>query len=281
MAAIEEGEILVDGVRAFYRRVPGEGTPVVYCHGNPSHGEDWVPFMERGGPSIAIDMPGWGRSDRPDPKSFDYSMYGLSAFLERALEELGIGRRKLVVHDWGCLALIGAQRRPDLVERLVAMNIVPLTPGFRWHWVAQVWRRRPFGEFVTATGTKRSMALAMRQARGDWSPMPDQFLDRTWRYWDKGTSRAILRLYRHADPDRLVAAGRDLGRIDLPGAGHLGRPGPLSGAPIRRGHRRRPRQRPGRDPGPGRATGPGSTTRRSSTGYSNSSLNETNLHDAR
>ena len=191
MAAIEEGEILVDGVRAFYRRVPGEGTPVVYCHGNPSHGEDWVPFMERGGPSIAIDMPGWGRSDRPDPKSFDYSMYGLSAFLERALEELGVGRRKLVVHDWGCLALIGAQRRPDLVERLVAMNIVPLTSGFRWHWVAQVWRRRPFGEFVTATGTKRSMALAMRQARGDWSPMPDQFLDRTWRYWDKGTNRAI------------------------------------------------------------------------------------------
>ncbi len=216
MAAIEEGEILVDGVRAFYRRVPGEGTPVVYCHGNPSHGEDWVPFMERGGPSIAIDMPGWGRSARPDPKSFDYSMYGLSAFLERALEELGIGKRKLVVHDWGCLALIGAQRRPDQVERLVVMNVVPFTPGFRWHWVAQVWRRRPFGEFVTATGTKRSMALAMRQARGDWSPMPEQFIDRTWRYWDKGTSRAILRLYRHADPDRLVAAGRDLGRIECP-----------------------------------------------------------------
>ena len=112
-------EILVDGVRVFYRRVPGEGTPVVYCHGNPSHGEDWLPFMERGGPSIAIDMPGWGRSARPDPTRFDYSMYGLSAFLERCLDELGVGRRKLVVHDWGGLALIGAQRRPELVERLV------------------------------------------------------------------------------------------------------------------------------------------------------------------
>ena len=75
--------------------------------------------MERGGPAIAIDMPGWGRSDRPDPERFDYSMDGLSAFLERCLDELGIGRRKLVVHDWGSLALIGAQRRPELIEKLV------------------------------------------------------------------------------------------------------------------------------------------------------------------
>ena len=67
--AIEELELVLDGVRVFYRRVPGEGTPVVYCHGNPTHGEDWVPFMEWGGPSIAIDMPGWGRSDRPDAEA--------------------------------------------------------------------------------------------------------------------------------------------------------------------------------------------------------------------
>ena len=66
---IEEGELTLDGVRVFYRRVAGEGTPVVYCHGNPTHGEDWLPFLERGGPAIAIDMPGWGRSDRPDPAS--------------------------------------------------------------------------------------------------------------------------------------------------------------------------------------------------------------------
>src|SRR6476469_6624506 len=127
--AIEEAELAVDGVRVFYRRVAGEGTPVVYCHGNPTHGEDWLPFLQRGGPALAIDMPGWGRSARP--AHFDYSMHGLSAFLERCLEELGVGRRKLVVHDWGALALIGAQRRPELVERLVVIDAVPLLPGYR------------------------------------------------------------------------------------------------------------------------------------------------------
>jgi len=215
-AAVEEAELVVDGVRVFYRRVAGDGVPVVYCHGNPTHGEEWLPFLQRGGAAVAIDLPGWGRSDRPDPSRFDYSMHGLSAFLERCLDELGVAGRKLVVHDWGALALIGAQRRPDLVERLVVINAVPLLPGYRWHWVAQIWRRRPLGELANATTTRRSMDLTMRQARGDRSAMPREFVDMVWDHWDKGTSRAVLSLYRHADPDRLAAAGRDLGGLTCP-----------------------------------------------------------------
>ncbi len=216
MAAVEEGELRVDGVRVFYRRVAGAGTPTVYCHGNPTHGEEWVPLLERGGPGLAIDMPGWGRSDRPDPSRFDYSMYGLSAFLERCLDELGVGRRKLVVHDWGALALIGAQRRPELVERLVVINAVPLLPSYRWHWIAQLWRRRPLGEFLNATTTRPAFALLMRQAGGNRGPMPPWFLDLIWDRWDSGTKAATLALYRDADPGRLAAAGRDLGRLDCP-----------------------------------------------------------------
>lgn len=215
--AVEERELVLDGVRVFYRRVPGEGTPLVYCHGNPTHGEEVIPLLEANGPGIAIDMPGWGRSDRPDPARFDYSMYGLSAFLERCLDELGVGRRKLVVHDWGALALIGAQRRPQLVEKLVVVNSVPLLPGYRWHWVAQLWRRRPIGEILNATTTRSSLALLLRQARGDHrSPMPAEFVDLIWDRWDRGTQRALLQLYRHADPPRLAAAGADLGRLTCP-----------------------------------------------------------------
>lgn len=215
--AVEERELVLDGVKVFYRRVPGEGTPTVYCHGNPTHGEDWLPFMERGGPSVAIDMPGWGRSDHPDPARFDYSMCGLSAFLERCLDELGVERRKLVVHDWGGLALIGAQRRPELVEKLVIVNTVPLLPGYRWHWVAQLWRRRPIGEILNATTTKSSLALLLRQARGDHrSPMPPEFVDMIWSRWDRGTQRAVLQLYRHADPPRLAEAGANLSKLTCP-----------------------------------------------------------------
>ncbi|HEX6228975.1 MAG TPA: alpha/beta hydrolase [Solirubrobacterales bacterium] len=215
-AAVEGREMEVDGVRVFYRRVPGEGTPTVYCHGNPTHSEEWLPFLRRGGPAIAIDMPGWGRSGRPDPGRFDHSMHGLSAFLGRCLEELGVAERRLVVHDWGALALIGAQRRPELVERLVVVNGVPLLPGYRWHWVARIWRRRPLGELANATATRASLSLGLRQARADRGPMPAQFVDMIWNHWDRGTGRAVLSLYRDAEPDRLAAAGRDLGRLACP-----------------------------------------------------------------
>ncbi len=167
-------------------------------------------------PAIAIDMPGWGRSDRPDPTRFDYSMYGLSAFLEKCLDELGVTKRKLVVHDWGALALIGAQRRPELVERLVVIDAVPLLPGYRWHWIAQIWRRRGLGEFANATTTRSSMALLLRQANGDRRPMPTEFVEMIWKYWDKGTAAAVLALYRHADPDDLARAGSDLAKLTCP-----------------------------------------------------------------
>src|SRR5262245_25917768 len=214
--AVEEKEMTVDGVRVFYRQVAGDGTPTVYCHGNPTHSEDWLPFMERGGPSIAIDMPGWGRSDRPDPAGFDYTMHGLSAFLDRCLEQLGVGPRNLVVHDWGGLALIGAQQSPEQVEKLVIMNAVTLLPGYRWHWIAQIWRRRPLGEMFNATSTRWGLALGLRQARGDRSAMSPEFVDMIWEHADRKTRRAVLILYRDADEDDLAEAGRDLGKLTCP-----------------------------------------------------------------
>jgi len=251
---------VVDGVRVFYRRVDGDGVPVVYCHGNPTHGEDWVPFMERGGASIAIDMPGWGRSDRPDPARFDYSMYGLSAFLEKCLDALGVTQRKLVIHDWGCLALIGAQRRPERVEKLVVINAIPLLPGYRWHWVAQIWRRRGLGELANATTTKSSMALIMRQLSGDGRPMPPWFIEMIWRHMDQGTNDATLALYRHADPDRLAAAGKDLDRLTCPALVLWGANDPFLKPNFGEAYARAFSNSTLQAPSPPPATGPGSTT---------------------
>ena len=214
LAKVEERTLTVDGVSVFYREVSGEGTPAVYCHGNPTHSEDWLPFLERGGRAIAIDLPGWGRSDRPP--GFDYTMHGLSSFLYRCLEALGVGDHDLVVHDWGALALIGTQGRPHALRRLVIINAVPLLPGYRWHWVARLWRRRGVGELLNAVSTRAGTALLLRQARGDRTPMPEDFVDMIWRHWDRGTRRAVLQLYRDADPHKLAAAGAELGAISSP-----------------------------------------------------------------
>ncbi len=63
MPTVEERVVDVEGVRCFYRRVPGEGPPTIFIHGNPTHSEDWLPFLERiDGPALAPDLPGWGAS---------------------------------------------------------------------------------------------------------------------------------------------------------------------------------------------------------------------------
>jgi pimeloyl-ACP methyl ester carboxylesterase len=205
----------VDGVRALCRRLDGDGPPAVLVHGNPTNSGQWLPVLrEMRGPAIALDLPGWGSSERPC--DFDYSFDGLARFFGRFLDALGIERYRLCAHDWGALTLIEAQRRPERLERLILIDAVPLLPGYRWHWVARVWRRKPLGELVNATMTRAGFATGLRGARGDRRPMPPWFVDMIWRGLDAGTKRAILRLYRSADPEKLAAAGADLGRVDCP-----------------------------------------------------------------
>jgi pimeloyl-ACP methyl ester carboxylesterase len=216
-SGIETGTVVVDGIEVFFRRRGGEGAPAVFVHGNPTHSEDWMPILERmGGPGLAIDLPGFGRSGRPDPSRFEYSMYAYALFLESALRELAVREHSLVVHDWGGLALIAAQRRPELMRRIVVINAVPLLPGYRWHRLARIWRTRGLGELSTMGWSRALAALALREARGDWGAWPPEFVDMIWDHLDQGTFRAILRLYRSAPEAELAAAGRRLGELDAP-----------------------------------------------------------------
>ncbi|MEK6277982.1 MAG: alpha/beta hydrolase [Actinomycetota bacterium] len=212
---IEELTIDVGGVRTFCRRVPGEGPPTVFVHGNPTHSEDWLPFLSRiEGPAVAPDLPGWGRSERP--RSFDYSMNGLAGFLERFLERLGIEEHTLAVHDWGVVGLIAARRHPQRVARLAAINVVPLMEGYRWHWAARIWRTRGAGELFNLAATRSGLALGLRQARADRKPMPREFVDMIWSGYRRGTGRPVLELYRSADPRLLAEAGAGLEALDCP-----------------------------------------------------------------
>jgi pimeloyl-ACP methyl ester carboxylesterase len=218
LAAIETGTVMVDGVSTFFRRVPGNGVPSVFVHGNPTHSEDWLPFLERiEGPALALDLPGWGRSDHPPPAEFDYSMHGLARFVGRFLEAMEVERHSLVVHDWGGLALIGAQEEPERIERLVIFNCVPLLPGYRWHRLARIWRTPRLGEISNRLWNRPMLALALRESRGDWSPQSPEFVEMIWKYLDRRTFDAILRLYRSAPEKDLALAGTRLDEIRAPG----------------------------------------------------------------
>jgi len=218
VTAIEQRLVGVDGVRTLYRRRPGAGRPVLFVHGNPTSSADWEPFMERlERPSVALDLPGWGGSERRPPGSLDHSMHGLARFVERFRRTLGVGEYDLVVHDWGVVALIAALARPEQLGRLVVINAVPILPGYRWHWVARYFWRVPLvGELANATTTRAGLKLITRQATASLGPMDDAWLDQVWSTWNRGTWPQMLELYRSADPELLAAAGAGLERIEAP-----------------------------------------------------------------
>jgi pimeloyl-ACP methyl ester carboxylesterase len=215
---IETGTVVVDGVSVFFRSIPEEGTPVVLLHGVPDHSEQWLPFLQRmRGPALAFDLPGFGRSDRPSPDGFDYSAQGQGEFVGRVLRTLGVTEFALCVHDWGSVGLIAAQQDPARVKRLCVINAVPLLPGYRWHRTARGWRTPVLGELSLRLFGRRTLALGLRESRGDWSPPPPEFVEMIWKHLDRGTHDAILRLYRSAPPKELARLGEGLGGIEAPG----------------------------------------------------------------
>jgi pimeloyl-ACP methyl ester carboxylesterase len=203
MAPVTEHHDTLQDQPLFWRGADGGDPPVLYLHGVPTSSDDWVAFLERTG-GLAPDLPGFGRSGKRGDG--DFTMAGYDRFVEAFLDHAEVDRVRLVVHDWGAVGLLWAQRFPERVERLVVIDAVPLLPGYHWHRVARLWRMPGVGEVAVGLSTR----WAWRRA------LPAPVADESWPHFDQGTQRAILQLYRASPEDALARAGLDLGRIDCP-----------------------------------------------------------------
>jgi pimeloyl-ACP methyl ester carboxylesterase len=211
---IDEHTIELGEGPVFYHSSPYEGDPVVYLHGAPTSSDDWIPFLELAG-GIAPDLPGFGRSGKAG--HLDYTIQGHADFIDRLLGELGIGRVKLVAHDWGAAGgLAFAQRDPARVERLVLCDAIPLLDGFEWHRLARIWRRLGIGELAMGATERWLLARALRSGSVRPDAWPEARVKAVWDQFDQGTQRAMLRLHRDGDPSRLAAAGLGLEELDMP-----------------------------------------------------------------
>lgn len=201
----------IAGIATFWREA-GDA-PILYIHGNPTNSDDWLPFIEKTG-GVAMDLPGFGRSGKPN--DFDYSIGGYASWLEAFRRRLGWDSYRLLVHDWGGVGLALAQREPERLERLAIVNCVPFLPGYEWHRFAHIWRTPLLGELFQGAATRRATKFFMRGAKSGEGTMPEDFIDRIWDHYDHGTQRAILKLYRSAPPELLARAGEGLARITAP-----------------------------------------------------------------
>ena len=105
----------------------GEGPLAIFLHGFPDFWRSWrfqLPAVARAGfHAIAPDMRGYNLSDKPESVG-SYAIEELCDDVRHLIESYGAKRASIVGHDWGAIvAWFFAMNYPDLVERLVVMNV--------------------------------------------------------------------------------------------------------------------------------------------------------------
>ena len=120
-----------DGAIALAYEVSGDpGKPVLLLvHGGTASRRSWdlvTPTLRTSHRVVAVDLRGHGQS--PAPES-GYSAVQLSADVHRVIDELELERITVVGHSLGGMAaILLAAHRPDVVSKLVLLN-VPVTPN--------------------------------------------------------------------------------------------------------------------------------------------------------
>lgn len=256
LAPVLEDSVTVDGLRSPYLHAgpPDAREAVVFVHGNPGPAADWQRLVARTGAfarAVAPDLPGYGDADKPD--HFNYTVDGYARHLGAIIDQLGIQRVHLVLHDFGgSWGLTWAVRHPDRFASVTLINIGVLR-GYRWHYLARIWRTPRLGEAFLRMGTFPAMRLLLRH--GNPRGLPRDVVERMYRdSKDPGVQRAVLRLYRATDPAAdSEQLHEQLRSLDRPALVVWGGPRPLPVCPLRatptgnlpQRRRRRPRrQRP-------------------------------------
>jgi len=168
------------GVRSFVRE---QGTgPAVVC----VHGMIGSSFLYRkvlgelaghGLRGVAFDLPGLGLAARP--ARYDYSWTGLGRFCVAAVDELGLDRFHLVVHDIG--GPVGFELAAAMPQRILSLTMLNTTvdvTDFTSPWSMEPFRHPGIGELWMKTLNRPAFRFLMGlQGIGDRSAVSDAELD--------------------------------------------------------------------------------------------------------
>lgn len=122
---VEHGYATNNGVKIHYASL-GKGPLIVMIHGFPDYWYTWRDQMEGLSANyqvVAIDQRGYNLSDKPKGVE-NYSIQLLVSDVAAVIKQVGRDRAIIVGHDWGgIVAWTLAMMRPDLVEKLVILNL--------------------------------------------------------------------------------------------------------------------------------------------------------------
>jgi pimeloyl-ACP methyl ester carboxylesterase len=231
-AGVTQSRVSVGGVSTRVTQAGPRGArdAVVFVHGNPGSARDWDTLVAANGRfarTVALDIPGWGKSDKLTPRI--QTTDGAASYIQGVLDQLGIRRVVLVAHDFGGIwGLQWASQHPDALTGVVLIDtgvLMDYTP----HPLAIVWATPGAGEAQVASTTRPTFHQAVQYMQP--RPLPDAFVDRMYDDYDRATRCALLPLRPRRHAHRLERgrpqAGRRAEEAARAGARHLGREGSL------------------------------------------------------
>jgi pimeloyl-ACP methyl ester carboxylesterase len=131
---ILEKEIIINGSKVGYREC-GEGFPLVLVHGmgGPLVWEKVIQPLSKIARVIAIDLPGFGKGDKPE---INYTVNYYTDFLNSFIQQLNLTKFNLAgLSLGGWIASNYIFKYPENVERLILISsagLKPILPGFRF-----------------------------------------------------------------------------------------------------------------------------------------------------
>jgi pimeloyl-ACP methyl ester carboxylesterase len=137
--------IKVDGLSIFYREAgPKDAPTLLLLHGFPSSSRMFEPLFARLSDRyhlVAPDYPGFGHSDWPDPKQFDYTFDHIASVMNDFTQALGLSHYTLYMQDYG--GPVGFRMvlaHPERAQALIVQDAVAHNEGLGANWA----KRRAF-----------------------------------------------------------------------------------------------------------------------------------------
>jgi pimeloyl-ACP methyl ester carboxylesterase len=134
--------VKVDGLSIFYREAGPKDAPVILLlHGLPSSSRMFQPLLTRLSDNyhlVAPDYPGYGHSDWPDPKQFDYTFDRIASVMDGFTQVLGLSHYTLYMQDYGGpVGFRMALAHPERVQALIVQDAVAHNEGLGANWATR------------------------------------------------------------------------------------------------------------------------------------------------
>jgi len=176
--------VTVDGVRLFYREAGPKGAPtIVLLHGFPSSSREFdslIPLLAGRCHLVAPDFPGFGQSEAPPPSTYTYTFEQLAKTTNHLIEQLGIGKYSLYLHDYG--GPVGFRimvQHPERLQSLIVQNANAYQEGLgaKWAGIARYWAD-PKGHPEVVDAFTSLAAAEQRHTLG--TSHPERYNPDTW-----------------------------------------------------------------------------------------------------